>query len=178
MERKMTELTITDDSNSRRAALPTASTMAVDDTLDRIADHRRGCGFIAEICSRMGRLEGEIPEDRRKSWMIYDRGTDVGKNDDMRWLVVQAEYWAMTDHVDEIAWSFIDRPPTTVAGIIALLRYATEHEEKGWEWPNRRHAFEHGVWTGYTEEDWKVSLLPAICRCRRPQHTHTEGSLI
>jgi hypothetical protein len=103
-----------------------------------------------------------VPAELCKSYHINDRGTDVAKDDDPQWLAVQNEYWAITDRIDEIAWSLIDRPPTTLSGMVALMRYAKEHVDDGFEWPTGRHQFENGVWTGCIEEPWESSLIVAI----------------
>jgi hypothetical protein len=52
-------------------------------------------------------------------------------------------------------------PPTTVAGMIALLRYAKEYTEDGYEWPDCRHQFENGAYLGYINEQWESSLINA-----------------
>jgi hypothetical protein len=137
-------------------ALPAA---ASDDTLARIAEHRSCVLRIDEILKVTAELEESLPEDRQRAYHISDRGTDIGVNDDPRWTANQAEYWTAEDRLDEIAWSFVDRPPTTIAGASALLAYANEHEEKGYQWPGRRHSFSpDGRHLGYVEEDWRLSM--------------------
>jgi hypothetical protein len=111
----------------------------------------------------MSELESELPEERRKAYMIFERGTEIGKDDDPRWTANQTEYWAAVDAIDEIAWSFVDRPPTSAAGLAAILTYADEHEAAGREWPNRRHYFTAGgTYDQLVEEDWRQSLKGAV----------------
>ncbi len=38
--------------------------------------------------------------------------------------------------VNAIDWKLATTPPTTLAGIAAVLRFANEHEDAGGEWPN------------------------------------------
>jgi hypothetical protein len=132
-----------------------------DDTLTRIADHRRLQLEFDEIVKRLNYLEGELPHDRCKSFRITDRGTDAGKDDDPSWTAMQDEYWAVEDRIDEIAWSFVDRPPTTNVGWKALLKYAAEYEDAGHGWPDCRHHLENGVYIGQTVEDWRSGLMRA-----------------
>jgi hypothetical protein len=156
------------------AALPAlavpavVATAAPDDTLERIAEHRRIIRAIDGILDRSEALEEVVPEDRRTAWNIHHRGTDVGRDDDPRWTAVQAEFWTADDRKEEIAWSFVDRPPTTTKGVAAIFAYADEHEGAGHEWPNRRRHFTtSGVYAGWTEEDWHRSLnraiIPVLC---------------
>jgi hypothetical protein len=162
------------------AALPALAVPAVvaaaatgDDTSVRIAEHRRIYAVIDEICDRLEALEEVLPEDRRKAYGIDDRGTDVGWNDDPRWTAVQAEFWAAEDRKDEIAWSFVDRPPTTIEGVAAILAYGEEYEEAGNRWPMFRFRFTAaGAYAGKTKEDWHRSLnraiIPVLCAAPFP----------
>jgi hypothetical protein len=96
-------------------------------------------------------------------YLIHDRGTDIGKDDDPRWTAAQEEYWAAENAVDDIAWSFCDRPPTSVEGARAILAYAVEHEKGGCQWPDARHYFTAaGTYEGFVEEDWRSSLMEAL----------------
>jgi predicted NAD-dependent protein-ADP-ribosyltransferase YbiA (DUF1768 family) len=67
------------------------------------------------------------------------------------------------DRLDEIAWSFVDRPPNSVAGVAALLAYAAESEADGNEWPDSRHYFSAtGQYLGCESENWSSSILAAV----------------
>jgi hypothetical protein len=103
-------------------------------------------------------LEKEIPEHRRQFLSIDDRGSDIGKNDDPRWTEMQAVYDTVGDRREEIAWSFVDRPPTTVAGFVALFKYAAEHARVN-DWPDGRFRFSYGRFAGRVPEIWEHSLL-------------------
>lgn len=144
------------------ATIPTPTLARTsDDTLERIADHRRIQLSVNAILNQTLEIQRELPEDCRKSFFISDRGTDVGQNDDPRWTANQSEYWTAEDNLDAIAWSFIDRPPTSVMGLLALLSYAMEYTKDGYEWPDCRHHFENGTYRGYIEERWEESLIGA-----------------
>jgi hypothetical protein len=144
-------------------AVAIASIPADDDTLARIEQHKTGALRENRGCERMSALERTIPDELRRQFYISDRGTEVGKDDDPRWTTAQAEYWAAVDEKDAIAWSFVDRPPTTAAGVTAILAYADEHEAAGHEWPDSRHYFTAiGTYDRLVEEDWRASLVKAI----------------
>src|SRR5580704_3976404 len=75
----------------------------------------------------------------------------------------QTEYWAAADATDGISWSFVDRPPTSPAGLAAILTYADEHESAGREWPNRRHYFTAaGTYDQIVEQDWRRTIKAAV----------------
>ena len=42
----------------------------------------------------------------------------------------------MGDEVNAICWKLATTPPTTLAGVAAVLRFANEVEHAGNEWPN------------------------------------------
>jgi hypothetical protein len=44
--------------------------------------------------------------------------------------------WAACHAVHAIDWKLATMPPTTLAGVAAVLRFANEHEDAGGEWPN------------------------------------------
>jgi hypothetical protein len=98
-------------------ALPAAvaAMPAADDTLARIERHRICCVKADEIINREDELESVIPDDRRKRRPISNKYS-VCETDDPRWTAIQNEYWANEDEVDAIAWSFVERPPVSVAG--------------------------------------------------------------
>jgi hypothetical protein len=86
-------------------ALPAVAVGAVvadDDTLARIAKHRRLNDLEGDICSRMSGLERALPKERRKMSNVCDRGTDLGKDDDPRWTAINDEYWATVEAKDKL----------------------------------------------------------------------------
>lgn len=56
--------------------------------------------------------------------------------------------------LDVLIWSFIDQPPTTVAGVAALLTYAEEYLADGRQWPDNRSYFDGG-----DDVPWEQALL-------------------
>jgi hypothetical protein len=47
-----------------------------------------------------------------------------------------ARCWAACHAVNAIDWKLATTPPTTLAGVAAVLRFANEIEDGGMEWPN------------------------------------------
>lgn len=98
-----------------------------DDTLARIAEHRR---FVQRI----------------------DVLLDLERESNDPQLV------AAYDALDALTWSFIDRPPSTVAGAAAVLAYAVEYVAvTGLEWPDNRSYFDDGE-----DVEWSRGLLQAL----------------
>ena len=156
---------------TRRAILAGAATLPAlavnaqpaDDTLTRIEQHRATQELVGKILQQHSVLEQELPRNRCQAYNIADRGTDIGAEDDPRWTAFQAEYWSAEDRLAAIAWSFVDRPPITIAGASALLAYANEYEARGYDWPDRRHFFEpDGSYSDNIAEDWRLSMNKAL----------------
>jgi hypothetical protein len=75
------------------------------------AAHGEACGALAEAEERYGFNSAEAED-------VYERGG----------AACHASYAA--------AWSLATTPPTTLAGIIAVLRFANQFEDEGMEWPD------------------------------------------
>ena len=57
-----------------------------------------------------------------------ERGIGLDEADDRCWAACHA--------VNAIDWKLATTPPTTLAGVAAVLRFANEIEDAGLEWPN------------------------------------------
>jgi hypothetical protein len=55
---------------SLAGAPQTAAVVADDDTFARIAEHRRLTALMDGVCCQTSKLEEELPEERRKAYMI------------------------------------------------------------------------------------------------------------
>ncbi len=120
---------------------------------------------IDAIVDRIGDLEAILPDDKRLNCAVYHRGVpEIGKNDDPRWNCNQRRIFGPHDELDGITWSLADRPPTSPAGVAALLTYATEHSKAGYEWPLWRHEFVDGRYKGYFEQNWRADILAAAAQ--------------
>ena len=61
---------------------------------------------------------------------------------------------------EEAAWALVDNPPMTIAGVVALLRYAHKHCTSGKEWPAAQYE-ELKITEGWNSELHK-SLAVAL----------------
>lgn len=121
-------------------ALPSLPALAGQDPIfAAIKAHRTACSAWSAVVTEIDDLEVIIPSERRQNYHITHRGTDVGKDDDPRWIAVQERYWARGGDKDKAALAICDTEPTTRAGIVALLAYATEHSSVNhwWMWPDQ-----------------------------------------
>jgi hypothetical protein len=71
---------------------------------------------------------------------------EIIATDEPRWIEAQQLLDAATDHISACEDELIEIRPTTVAGVIAILRYAVEYEkaEHGDGWPPSGYADDDG----------------------------------
>jgi hypothetical protein len=55
--------------------------------------------------------------------------------DDSRWVEIQRTVMATCKITDEAATNLLNTRPTTLAGVVAVLRYAYDFERRGLEFP-------------------------------------------
>ncbi len=131
------------------AAVPLAArafTAASEPVLALIVAHEAACLRHEQVCHLLSDLEGEIPEEKRKEWFRGDRAKGLGANDDPRWKAGNDAYWAASDADDEAAWALAHARPATLAGAVALLRYAHDYEAHRREWPNDPEDTSGKIW--------------------------------
>jgi hypothetical protein len=90
----------------------------VDPIFDAIEEHRKAYAAVRTFCAR--RVEDETDDDERLLGQFCDAEIDA-------------------------LWAFIDSPPTTTAGVGALLSYVAAHSERDRVWPER---------AGSADEPW------------------------
>jgi hypothetical protein len=61
--------------------------------------------------------------------------TKYGTRSDEAWEAAD-RCGAMCDEINAIAWKLATTPPTTLAGVAAVLRFANEVEDAGGDWPD------------------------------------------
>jgi hypothetical protein len=103
------------------AAIPTATltaAAAVDPTFALIAEN-----LAADVahCEAID-VHGEFDEQR-------DYSSDAA-------IEAQENSRAACHYVNEVDWKLANTPPTTLAGVAAVLRFANEIEDVGLEWPH------------------------------------------
>jgi hypothetical protein len=63
----------------------------------------------------------------------------------------------------DAAWRILDVPPTTVAGVAALVHYALEgHDHGRGEWPDRDARKDEDEWSDYVDWEWDMMKTVAL----------------
>jgi hypothetical protein len=141
-------------------AITVPALAASDPVFAAIAAHKVAYNRLDQACRLMSDLEGDIPEERRKEWFAEDRRTDVGANDDPRWTVANAAYWAASDAEEKAAWALAHAQPAGLAGAAALLRYAHEYEADGRDWPcDPQDEISEDDWHGTFHRNLAAALI-------------------
>ena len=126
---------------SRRNAVTDAvgSTAANDVYLDpifaAIEAHRKAEAEFSAALGRLSDLEIELPEERRRS-EINMGVLAIVSEDDPLWIEFQRTVLAASKITDEAATNLLNTRPTTLAGVVAALRYAYDFERRGLEFPS------------------------------------------
>lgn len=105
---------------------PQASRRA-DPIFEVIEEHQRLYAAQLLIIGHHSRLEEELPRDRRRS-AVSSVESKIVDTDDPRWIAAERAVAGGWDEVLNFAVELTDVRPTTLAGIIALLRYVDEEE--------------------------------------------------
>jgi hypothetical protein len=114
------------------AASAALATTNADPIFAAIEAHRALDEKHGEACDRQALLEQWIPTDKQRT-----NGThDIVPTDDPRWIAHMREIEEIMDAKFERGWALIKIEPTTLAGVVAMLRYASEFEALGNEWPD------------------------------------------
>jgi hypothetical protein len=90
---------------------------AVDPAFALIAAHRAAEIAHCEVIDAQDEAEDKYGIYSDEAWEAADRSG------------------AMADEVNAICWKLATTPPTTLAGVAAVLRFANEVEDAGLEWP-------------------------------------------
>jgi hypothetical protein len=121
---------------SRRNAVGSAAANDVD--LDpifaAIEAHSRAEAEFSAALGRLSDLENELPEERRRS-EINMGVLAIVSEDDPLWIEFQRTVLAASKITDEAATNLLNTRPTTLAGVVAVLRYAYDFERRGLEFP-------------------------------------------
>jgi hypothetical protein len=100
------------------AGIPAAAAAAVDPAFALIAEKRAADVAHCETIDVQDEIEGR--GDFRSAAAIEAQENNA----------------AACHYVNEVDWKLATTPPTTLAGVAAVLRFANEIEDAGNEWPN------------------------------------------
>ena len=120
------------------AAMPALAAQEPDPIFAAIEAHKAAAARFEAAIDREIQLERELPQDAQRSRQWDDNLTLVA-TDDPRWIEAVKAYSETCNAVDELAWAFVENPPTTAAGAAALLAYV-ESADEGWFPDGCEHA--------------------------------------
>jgi hypothetical protein len=119
------------------ATAGTAMGSTIDPIFAAIENHKAANRDVEAVVSEHSRLEAILPRDKCKS-SINAWEEKIVETDDPRWIenecAVRQSFEAETD----AACVLVSICPTTIAGVIALLRYANTADKDGEAWPTTR----------------------------------------
>jgi hypothetical protein len=119
------------------SAIPAA---AQDDPIfAAIEAHRAAVASFSDAVSANGRLERELPKDRRQwSCTPWEPELPADCADDPRWIASELEITRSHDAIEAAALELVNVPPATKAGTVALLSYVAETcrvDDGEWQFP-------------------------------------------
>lgn len=139
-----------------KAAMPpdaanTVEAQEVDPIYAAITAHQIAYHEHCAAVTLQSLLEGALPEHDRKSFITaFDR--KIFKTDDPRWIACVRKVDKASDVMDAAAQAMVNIKPTTLPGIVALLRYVAEHAEDGNVWPDYAANESDEVERGWTTQ--------------------------
>lgn len=110
------------------AGLPVLAADEADPIFAAIEAHKAAAAAYEAAVDEEQRLEVELPDDAQKS-SITSWEHVIVETDDPRWIAAIEARERTCDAVDELAWAFIEHPPTTAAGAAALMAYIGDAPE-------------------------------------------------
>jgi hypothetical protein len=119
------------------AAIPprAAATSEAEPIFKAIADHAAS-GYALHVgLKTMYALEAELPEELRKS-SINEWEEVIVETDDPRWINSEKNVRALFEADEDAAMGLINIEPTSLAGLLALVRHVTAYEARGDGWPS------------------------------------------
>src|SRR5262245_15984350 len=111
-----------------------ANNRGFDPIFAAIEAHRRAEVEFSAAVGRLSDLENELPKERRRSEVNMGVLAIVSE-DDPRWIELQRTVMATSKITDEAATELLNTLPTTLAGVVAVLRYAYDFARRGLEFP-------------------------------------------
>ena len=100
------------------AAIPATANVTSDPAFALIAEKPAADVAHGEACDALSEAENRYGVGSEEAEDLYERGGPA------------------CDAAMEACWPLATTPPTTLAGVAAVLRFANEVEDAGMEWPN------------------------------------------
>ena len=138
------------------AAAGTAMGTTTDPIFAAIENHKAANRNVEAVVSEHSRLESILPRDKRKS-SISAWEEKIVETDDPLWIENERAVIRSFEAETDAACVLVSICPTTIAGIIALLRYANAADKDGEAWP-RELASDDGT----KIRSWHYFLIEVI----------------
>lgn len=143
------------------AAPSMQATVVADPIFAAIDAHKAvSAAMIAEI-ELHSALEHSLPREQRRS-SVTAHGEEIVETDDLRWIESERAVMRSYDAQDAAACALVGMQATTMAGVIALLQYATAADVDGMGWPTDLLSDDGkvtGSWHYFLAESVACSLL-------------------
>ena len=119
-----------------------AASTASDPIFAAMKRHTDAEEAYGKVLGELEDIEVLVPRDRRQS-RLYDDHITMAAGDDPRWIENLEKQRDSMCATERRADDLLEVKPTTVAGLVTLLRFAYAFEAGGGEWPNggRRGCF-------------------------------------
>lgn len=124
------------------AAAPMAALAGTepDPIFKLIEAHKSAQAEYEAACEQYSDMELSIAKPQRKG-VFNANGVTVDTGDDPRWTEACIRFHHAYEVADTIAFQLANAEPTTIAGVAAVLKYASEFTEKGHLWPDEYSSF-------------------------------------
>jgi hypothetical protein len=116
-------------SDPNEEQIATAATDNNDPIFAAIEAHRNAEAAYDVQCRQNDHLEAEICSEKRRT-----KGAEIVETDDPRWIAFEQELDRLGDIELGAEAELANVVPTTPAGVVALLKYAADHEKRGCQW--------------------------------------------
>ncbi len=121
-----------------------------------IENHKAAYRNVEAVVSEQARLERILPHDKRQSRVDVWR-EEIVETDDPHWIETERAIHNAFDAETDAACVLVSICPTTIAGIIALLRYANAADKDGEAWPRELMSDD-----GTKTRSWHYFLIEVI----------------
>jgi hypothetical protein len=136
--------------------LANASAVSADPIFAAIEAHKAAVVALYAQLSARSKLEIELPRDKRGS-TVDAWGEEIVATDDPRWIECERAVGLSFDAETDAACALLGDRPTTIAGALALLHYATAADVDGELWPRELQSDD-----GHKTRPWHYFLIEAL----------------
>jgi hypothetical protein len=133
-----------------------ADALNPDPIFAAIENHKAAINNVSALVSEQSRLERILPHDKRQSRVDVWR-EQIVETDDPCWIETERAIHNAFDAETDAACVLVSICPTTIAGVIALLRYANAVDKDSEAWPRELMSDD-----GTKTRSWHYFLIEVI----------------